>query len=175
MTTPSVTAPSGQLRAGSGGGRAKFLVGFALIIAAIAYLLFSQTLQNAQYFLTVEELRARGAGIVNRSVRLSGAVIGDSIDYDDQTLTLKFTVANVTNDLEEVDARGGLAQALSEAVSDPAAPRIAVVYVGPLPDLMKPEAQAIVEGRLGEDGVFYADTLLLKCPTRYEEQAPSGF
>ena len=47
-----------------------------------------------------------------------------------------------------------------------------VVYVGPKPDLLKNEAQAIVTGKLGEDGVFYADELLLKCPTKYEETLP---
>jgi cytochrome c-type biogenesis protein CcmE len=34
------------------------------------------------------------------------------------------------------------------------------------------EAQAIVTGHLGEDGIFYADELLLKCPTKYEEAVP---
>jgi len=38
---------------------------------------------------------------------------------------------------------------------------------------LKDEAQAIVTGKIGEDGVFYADELLLKCPTRYEEQVPA--
>jgi cytochrome c-type biogenesis protein CcmE len=46
------------------------------------------------------------------------------------------------------------------------------VYVGPRPDLLRDEAQAIVTGHLGEDGVFYADELLLKCPTRYQEEVP---
>jgi cytochrome c-type biogenesis protein CcmE len=27
-------------------------------------------------------------------------------------------------------------------------------------------------GHLGTDGVFYAEELLLKCPTRYEEAVP---
>jgi cytochrome c-type biogenesis protein CcmE len=27
-------------------------------------------------------------------------------------------------------------------------------------------------GELGDDGVFYADELLLKCPTKYEEAVP---
>jgi cytochrome c-type biogenesis protein CcmE len=26
---------------------------------------------------------------------------------------------------------------------------------------------------MGDDGVFYADELLLKCPTKYEEAVPS--
>jgi cytochrome c-type biogenesis protein CcmE len=47
-----------------------------------------------------------------------------------------------------------------------------VQYVGPLPDLLRNEAQAIVTGKLGEDGIFYADELLLKCPTKYEEAVP---
>jgi len=47
-----------------------------------------------------------------------------------------------------------------------------VVYIGVKPDLLKHEAQAIVTGHLGADGIFYADELLLKCPTRYEEAVP---
>jgi cytochrome c-type biogenesis protein CcmE len=57
-------------------------------------------------------------------------------------------------------------------VTDPSRARIKVVYVGPKPDLLRNEAQAIMTGRLGEDGVFYAEELLLKCPTRYEEAVP---
>jgi len=49
-----------------------------------------------------------------------------------------------------------------------------IVYNGPKPDLIsEPHAQAIVEGHLSADGKFYADNLLLKCPTRYEEQFPN--
>jgi cytochrome c-type biogenesis protein CcmE len=47
-----------------------------------------------------------------------------------------------------------------------------VVYVGVKPDLLQNEAQAIVTGELGEDGIFYANELLLRCPTRYEEAVP---
>ena len=47
-----------------------------------------------------------------------------------------------------------------------------VVYVGLKPDLLRNEAQAIMTGHLGAHGVFYADELLLKCPTRYEEVVP---
>ncbi|MGB9641322.1 MAG: cytochrome c maturation protein CcmE [Anaerolineales bacterium] len=37
---------------------------------------------------------------------------------------------------------------------------------------MKNEAQAIMTGKLGTDGIFYAQELLLKCPTKYEEALP---
>jgi len=58
------------------------------------------------------------------------------------------------------------------AVNDPARQRIKIVYIGPKPDLLRNEAQAILTGKLGEDGVFYAEELLLKCPTRYEDSVP---
>ena len=61
---------------------------------------------------------------------------------------------------------------LHEAVTDPSRARMTVVYNGAKPDLLRDEAQAIMTGKLGEDGVFYADELLLKCPTKYEEAVP---
>ena len=106
-------------------------------------------------------------------MRVSGAVIGDSIQYDPQTLTLRFTVANVPADNEEIEAQGGLAAVLHEAVIDPNRARMEVVYTGVKPDLLRDEAQAIMTGHMGEDGAFYADELLLKCPTKYEEAVPS--
>jgi len=151
----------------------KFLIGGLLIVAAVAYLIFSATNANAQYFLTVEELHARGQAMAGKDVRISGAVIGSTIQYDPQSLTLAFTVAQVPGDNKEIDAQGGLAAVLHAAVIDPAKPRLQVVYHGPRPDLLKDEAQAIMTGRLGADGVFQASELLLKCPTKYEDALPN--
>ena len=66
----------------------------------------------------------------------------------------------------------GLAAALHTAVEDESRARMHVVYVGVKPDLLRHEAQAILTGELGTDGVFYANELLLRCPTRYEESVP---
>ena len=153
-------------------GRTKFIIGGLLIIAAVIYLIVSSTQASAQYFLTVHELNEKGAEVLNRDLRVSGAVIGDTIDYDAQTLTLKFTVADIPGDNKVIEEQGGLAEVLHQAVSDPSRPRMQVVYNGVMPDLLRNEAQAIMTGRMGEDGVFYADELLLKCPTKYEEAVP---
>jgi cytochrome c-type biogenesis protein CcmE len=154
-------------------GQTKFLIGGLLIIAAIVYLVVSTLQSTAQYFYTVSEVQTKGLSLVGRNLRVSGAVLGDTIQYDSATLTISFLMANITNDTAEIERLGGLAQVLHLAVSDPAIPQMRVVYVGPKPDLLKNEAQAIVTGRLGEDGVFYADELLLKCPTRYDEAVPA--
>jgi cytochrome c-type biogenesis protein CcmE len=155
------------------GGQLKFIIGGVLILGAIVYLAVTSLQTTAQYFYTVDEIQAKGQAVVGKSLRASGAVLGDSITVDAKTLTIKFTMANVSNDTKDIEAAGGLAAVLHNAVLNPTAKRIQVVYVGPKPDLLKNEAQAIVTGKLGTDGVFYADELLLKCPTRYDQQVPA--
>lgn len=154
------------------GGRAKFIIGGGLILAAIVYLIISSTQANAQYFLTIEELQVKKSQVAGRDLRISGAVLGESIQYDPQNLSLSFTVVHVPGSNKEIDARGGMAQVLHDAVLDTSLPRLKVIYKGPKPDLLKNEAQAIMTGKLGEDGTFYASELLLKCPTRYEDAVP---
>ncbi|MCX7939593.1 MAG: cytochrome c maturation protein CcmE, partial [Thermoflexales bacterium] len=79
--------------------------------------------------------------------------------YDPKTLHLEF---DVVNDYYQ------LTQNLANAA------RIRVVYRGAKPDTLVHEASAIVTGKLGADGKFYAantpDSLLLQCPTKYENQ-----
>jgi len=131
----------------------KYLLGGALLLMAVVVVIAQGLAGGAQYFLTVSQLRAKGPEFQNQSVRISGAIIGDSIQFDAQTLHLEF---EIVDSAEQIGAQRPLR----------------IVYEGPKPELLQPHAQAIVEGRLGADGVFQADTLLLKCPTRYEEQFP---
>ncbi len=152
--------------------RLKFVFGGLLILAAVVYLIVSSTQASAQYFLTVDELLAKKSSIVDKNIRISGAVIGDSITYDAKTLSLGFTVAHVSGDNNEIEKEGGLAAVLHQAVIDPNRSKLKVIYVGVKPDLMRNEAQAIMTGHLAADGIFYADELLLKCPTKYEEAVP---
>ena len=162
-----------NVEANTGGtGRIKFIVGGLLILAAVVYLIASSTKAGAQYFYTVEELQAKVEPGDGKQLRVTGAVVGDSIEYDPNTLTLKFTVAHMPADNELLNEEGGLAVALHEAVIDPGRTRMQVVYVGVKPDLLKNEAQAIMTGTLDANGVFQADELLLKCPTKYEDAAP---
>jgi cytochrome c-type biogenesis protein CcmE len=154
-------------------GRAKFIIGGFLILAAVAYLVFSSTKANAEYFMTVDELLAKNASMVGRSLRISGAVIGSSIQFNPESQNLTFDIANVPGDNATIEAQGGLSKVLHEAVVDPARNHLAIIYAGPKPDLMRDEAQAIITGHLSADGFFYADELLLKCPTKYEQAVPS--
>jgi cytochrome c-type biogenesis protein CcmE len=155
------------------GGRIKFIIGGLLIVAAIVFLIISSTKANALYYYTIDELLSRGPDMVDQPVRILGAVIGDSIQYNPQTLSLHFTIANIPADNEQIDAQGGLSVVLHNAVSDTSHTRLQIVYQGPKPDLLRDEAQAVMTGHIDETGVFQADELLLKCPTKYEAAAPS--
>lgn len=150
----------------------KFLIGGVLIVAAVVLLVVTSLKGNAQYYLTVDELVA-GKAAQGSNVRVSGVVLGDTIQYDPRTLNLTFTIANIPGDNDKIEALGGLATVLHEASLDPNATHLQVKYNGAQPDLLTNEAQAIMTGSLGEDGVFYADELLLKCPSRYEDDVPS--
>ena len=150
----------------------KFVIGGILILGAVVFLIWSSTASTSEYFLTIDELHAKGSSIVDKNLRVSGAVIGDTIKYDTDSLTLTFEVAHVSGDNALLETEGGLAKALHQAVLDPARQRMTVVYIGPLPDLLRNEAQAIVTGHIDADGIFHADELLLKCPTKYEEAVP---
>ncbi len=150
----------------------KFVIGGVFILGAVVFLIWTATKASAEYFLTIDELNAKGPSIVDKSVRVSGAVIGDTIQYDAKTLTLTFEVAHVPGDEAMLKNEGGLAAALHQAVIDPSRSRMKVVYVGPKPDLLRDEAEAIMTGHLGADGIFHADELLLKCPTRYQDAVP---
>lgn len=153
-------------------GNRKFMIGGLVILAAVVYLIATSTVAGAQFFFTVDELVARGETVVGKPARVSGAVLGDSIAYDPETLTLSFTIVHMEADNDLVNDEGGLAAALHAAVEDESRTRLQVEYVGVKPDLLRHEAQAILTGELGEDGTFYADELLLRCPTRYEEAIP---
>lgn len=150
----------------------KFIIGGSLIAAAIIYLIVSSAQANAQYFLTIDELNARRTEFTGRDVRISGVVLGDTIQYDIENHILRFTVANIPGDQDEIDRRGGIAAVLHEAAQNENLPRLDIVYNNVKPDLLTDEAQAIMTGHLNADGTFTANELLLKCPTRYEEAVP---
>lgn len=121
----------------------RFLIAGILILAGLAYLAFTVTKASAVYYLTVPELYARGAAAAQRSVRVSGIVDAGSIEKDPSAFVTRFTAS---------DSGGTLP----------------VTYKGAVPDIFQPGIQVVVEGRLGSDGIFHADTLLTKCPSHFQ-------
>lgn len=152
--------------------RARFATLGIVLLGALIVMLMAATLTTGRFFISVNDVLSRPE-LVGQTVRMTGAVIGETIRFDPDTQTISFTVAHITDKISELEALGGLGRALHLAVNDPNANRLPVIVRNqPMPDLLQNEAQAIMTGRLGSDGVFYADELQLKCPSRYESAVP---
>jgi cytochrome c-type biogenesis protein CcmE len=136
--------------------RMKFVVGGLLIAAAVIFLVFNAMRGNTQLYITVDEFYAEQSDLVGRDLRVSGWVLGDSIQY---------TQIDATTSRLEFD--------IVDDIGDPGQRLHIVAMNEPMPDLLQHEAQALVEGS-AENGAFMANKggLFLKCPTRYEELEP---
>ncbi len=141
----------------------KFLIGIGLIVAAVVAVMAFTIMGNSSMEVKVNDLKAQAAAgtlTPDRSLKLTGVVVGDSVMYDPNTLKLEFDV---------VHDRDALVNNLNSAQ------RVRVVYTGVKPDTLVNEAHAIVTGKLSSDGKFHAgnspDALLLQCPTKYDNMA----
>ncbi len=133
------------------GKNLKFMIGGLLIIGLIVVLIVQATMQTGAYYLTVTELNQQTVSMVGERVRVSGDVVDGSEDWNPQEITLRFSV------------------------HDESGAQLPIVFYGPRPDNFQRAASAIVEGQLLEDGTFEAQSLLLKCPSRYEEEPEEVF
>lgn len=157
---------------GTNSNRLKFIIGGGLLLIAVVFIVISATQATAEFFITVGELQGAGADVSGQNLRVSGAVVGDSITYDVATNELQFVIAHIPGDDDEIKAAGGLSTVLHQAVHDPDNPRLTIIYQGSSPDMLRDEAQAILTGTLSAEGQFIAQELLLKCPSKYEEALP---
>lgn len=126
--------------------RKRFLIVGLAVAIALGYLGFTAFQGASMYYLTVDELLARGDGAYGEQVRLMGKVEDGSVVRDSETNTLRFTVTG------------------EDGTSLP------VVYSGIVPDAFKQGADVVVEGSLTRAGAFEADSLLVKCPSKYEAE-----
>jgi cytochrome c-type biogenesis protein CcmE len=134
--------------------RIKFIIGGLLMVVAIAFLVVNALSGSTQLYLTVDEYYADQSKYNGRDLRVSGWVLGDSI---------QFTQIDATTSRLEFD--------VVDDISNPGQRLRIVAMNEPMPDLLQHEAQALVEGS-AEGSVFNANPggLFLKCPTRYEEE-----
>lgn len=137
------TIPSIHIAEQGSHGKLKFMVGGLMIAVAVVYLIYTGIQTNAAFFLTVDELYAKGETVQGQTVRVSGWVDVETIQFDNRQLHLTF-----------------------EITSDDGS-RLPIFFNGPKPDQMRAGTEAIVEGKY--DGhIFTATNLLLKCPSKYE-------
>jgi len=121
--------------------RRRFLAGGLVIVAAIAYLIWSGVSQSVVYFVTPSELLA--APVPSKTYRLGGLVQAGSLKWEPKSLDLSFTLSD------------GKAS-------------VPVRHKGAPPDLFAEERGAVVEGSWTKDGYFKASLILAKHSEEYK-------
>lgn len=125
----------------------RLAIGILLVASATGFLVYKATGENLTYYREVDELLAATDIPAGEKIRLSGDVVAGSVVRSDESRAIRF----------EVTETGGDGSA-----------RIPVAYAGTVPDIFKPGIQVVVEGRMDGSGTFQAETLLAKCPSKYQ-------
>jgi cytochrome c-type biogenesis protein CcmE len=146
--------------------RLRFAIGASLIVAAIGYLIVTAVRSTAEYYLTVNEVKARQSELSSQMLRVAGRVVPGSIAWDPQTLTLSFGIVQppspVTPGVKSV------------AISVAGASIFHVICRGqPKPDMFAANRDVIVEGALSADGTIEARQVLTSCPSKYVPKQPA--
>jgi cytochrome c-type biogenesis protein CcmE len=128
--------------------RWSFVVAGLAIAGAVLYLVLANTGATAEYYMTISQLRAC-SNCSARTVRVAGVVVAGSIVRNEATQVVDFRI--------------------SDAKTTAAMP---VTYSGVVPDIFAAGTQVVVEGKLAGDGVFQADSLLTKCPSKFQAATP---
>ena len=121
--------------------RISFIVAGLAALGIAAALVLSAFQSNLVFFFSPSQIAAKEAP-VNKTFRVGGLVEKDTLKRENDGLTVRFIVTDT-------------------------AKSIPVVYKGILPDLFKEGKGCVAQGRLGNDGVFYADQVLAKHDENY--------
>jgi cytochrome c-type biogenesis protein CcmE len=126
----------------AGARRAWIVVGVVLVLGAFGYLLYGGLDQNIVYFLTPQELLAKGTKGQDVPVRLGGQVVPGSVNWNADALDLRF---RVTDGAKEVNVHSK----------------------GAPPQMFRDGMGVVVEGRYRRDGVFESTNLMVKHSNEY--------
>jgi cytochrome c-type biogenesis protein CcmE len=123
-----------------------FILGGVAILGAVIYLVFANTQASAVYYMTVSELKSCKV-CTTQSVRVAGNVQAGTIVYDNAHIQVRFVINDGSQSLP-------------------------VVYSGIVPDIFRAGVTVVVEGHYTGQGPFQAQTLLTKCPSKFQVATP---
>lgn len=121
--------------------RYALIIGIALIVCFIIFAVNETVSSQAVYVTNVSKLEEVG----NKSVQFIGTIDHSKTLYDYKTDTMCFMLRDDKNN------------------------SVKVIYSGVKPGNFDGAKSAVVQGQY-KNGVFHADQVLLKCPSKYENQ-----
>jgi cytochrome c-type biogenesis protein CcmE len=127
----------------------KFLLGAAVIVSSVVFLIAQGVKETGVYFLTPAELSAKAETdptfVENVGFKIGAKVVPGSVRRSPDARTIDFKVSDGIKTYP-------------------------VTYRGLVPDTFTDasDIEVVVEGRLDRDGVIRATDVLAKCGSRYE-------
>ncbi|KTE92452.1 hypothetical protein AT727_19045 [Desulfitobacterium hafniense] len=128
----------------------KMLIAVSTVLIAVAFLFIQgfRASGGVGEYLTIEEALSATDDKRDRFIQLEAVVVSSSVKYDS---TLPLLTFDLTDDKNV----------------------ISVEYADAKPDNFDSGYPVIVEGRFDENNKFKADKVLVKCPSKYEEETKS--
>ena len=118
-----------------------FIVASLAALGLATWLVLGAFRNNLVFFFSPTQVMAKEAP-VGRTFRIGGLVETGTLKRDTDGLTIRFSVTDTATTLP-------------------------VVYKGILPDLFKEGRGCVAQGKVGADGVFYADQIMAKHDENY--------
>lgn len=140
----SARAPGRTASRRRSSAQTKFLIAALIIVAAVGYMIYSAVQSGSEYYATTSEIKSMGAQAIGQQMKLGGRVVEGSVQWDKGSNKVSFSL---TDDKQQV---------------------LPVAFTGVVPDTFAPGVDVVVEGKLGADGSFQANSMLAKCASKYE-------
>jgi len=126
--------------------RGKLFVAISVFVLSVGYLGFTAFQDASAYYLTVDELLAKGDSAYDKNVRVNGKLVSTSFQREPDGTIVWFSIED-TYGSGEINA----------------------VHNGLVPDLFFNEhSEIMLEGTYGRNGLFDAQAVIVKCPSKYE-------
>ncbi len=131
--------------------RTRFVIVAVVVALALTFMIWAAFGENTRYFLTVSEFNSKTETHDGQMVRVSGKLVEGTFDRAEKSTVSHFQLT----DKDGVSSGTAL---------------LAASYEGILPDLFfNPHSEIILEGSYTSEGVFHADEILVKCPSKYRD------
>ncbi len=121
----------------------KYVIGGLIIVLFVVWGAYSFMKTTIQY-VSIEQARTS-----ERVVQVMGEIDFDRVNYNTDERRLEFAIFDV------------------EAPNKATAVRLPVVYYGVVPGNFEQASSVVLKGR-SADGVFEANQMLVKCPSKYQ-------
>lgn len=128
----------------------RLIFGLFLLASALFYFAYSAFQGSQLYYLTVQEVVNGGSLEYSGHVRVNGKLVQGSFQRNPGETSAIFKLADLQYEEE-----------------------LHLEYYGVVPDLFFNEhSQIVAQGKYGADGLFRADLLIVKCPSKYASELP---